>query len=64
MAEREDCGWGIFIPPVVFAVCNDSDKDTYELEGLHVKFLGIWGRSISGDSNTETILTGKKTLDE
>jgi hypothetical protein len=63
MGEREGIEWGLFIPPVIFAVCNNSDKDTYELEGLHVKFLGIFGRLSSRDSNSETILTGKKMLD-
>jgi hypothetical protein len=63
MAEREDIEEGFMIPFVVFTICNGPGRNTYELEGLHVKFLGIYGNLISEDSNMETILPGKKMLD-
>jgi hypothetical protein len=48
------------IPPVVFAVCNGPDNDTFELDGVDVKFLGIGGNLITRDRNTHTLMNGKK----
>ncbi|KAH0289949.1 hypothetical protein KCU62_g3904, partial [Aureobasidium sp. EXF-3399] len=47
---------------VTFAVCNGPDKDTFELDGLDVKFLGVNGILIRRDNNTHVVLTGKKPL--
>jgi len=43
-----------------FAVCNGPDKDTFELDGHDVKFLGINGILIDRDNNTHVVLMGKK----
>jgi hypothetical protein len=50
------------IPKVTFAVCNGPDEDTFELDGLNVKFMGIDKDLIGEDSNTQVIMTGKKAL--
>jgi hypothetical protein len=49
-------------PIATFAICNGPDKDTFKLEGLDVKFLGVDQDLISGDSNTQVTLTSKKVL--
>jgi len=51
-------------PFATFAVCNEPDRDTFELEGVNVKFMGVGGDLISDDSNTQIILTGKKLLNK
>jgi hypothetical protein len=48
---------------VIFAVCNGPDRDTFQLDGLDVKFLRVTGKPIREDSNTHFYLAGKKTLD-
>jgi hypothetical protein len=61
--QSEDEIYGIAIPVATFALCNGPDKDTFRLGGLDVKFLGVGKDLVSGDSNTQVILAGKKTLD-
>jgi hypothetical protein len=50
-------------PIATFAICNGPDRDTFELEGLDVKFLGVDQDLISGDSNTQVTLTSKNLLE-
>lgn len=51
-------------PLITIAVCNGPDKDTYELDGCNVKFLGVGGDLIDRDDNTQIILAGKKMPDK
>lgn len=51
-------------PLATFAVCNGPDKDTFELDGCNVKFLGVGGNLIDRDNNTQIILIGEDMLDK
>lgn len=51
-------------PLVTFAVCNEPDRDTFELQGTNVKFMGVGEDLIKDESNTQIILTGKKLLNK
>ncbi|KAK6000403.1 hypothetical protein QM012_003649 [Aureobasidium pullulans] len=56
-AERAVDAWPRFdIPSASFAVCNYSDKDTYKLYGLDLKFMGTNWNLGDRDANTQTII--------
>jgi hypothetical protein len=59
-----DVRWPDRIPLATFAVCHGPDKETFKLDGLHVKFLGVGDDLISGDSNTQVIITSEQIQDK
>jgi hypothetical protein len=50
------------IPSATFAVSKGPDKDTFEIERVNLKFMGVDGDLTSDDNNTQITRSGKNVV--